>query len=84
MNKTITSLLTLISILDKMDTQWDDTVYLSLHRVPREYVNTFLSIEGSDTNWGAAGVDNTWLTVGVDNTWLTVQLPNLEITVWFE
>ena len=75
MNKTITSLLTLISILDKMDTQWDDTIHTRLHRVPREYVADFLSIDGADTNWSAAGVDNTWL---------TVQLPNLEITVWFE
>ena len=74
MNKTITSLLTLTSVLNEIDTHWDDTVYLSLHHVPREYVNRFLSIDGADTNWGAAGVDNTWL---------TVQLPNLEVTVWF-
>lgn len=74
MNKTITSLFTLTSVLNEIDTHWDDTVYLSLHRVPREYVDRFLSIDGADTNWGAAGVDNTWL---------TVQLPNLEVTVWF-
>ena len=75
MNKTITSLLTLISILDKMDTQWDDTIHTRLHRVPREYVADFLSIDGADTNWGSSGLDNTWL---------TVILPRLELTVWFE
>ena len=75
MNKTITSLLTLISILDKMDTQWDDTIHTSLHRVPREYVADFLGIEGAKTDWGSSGLDNTWL---------TVILPRLELTVWFE
>ena len=72
MNKTITSLLTLISILDKIDTHGDDTVYLSLHHVPREYVNRFLSIDGADT------------TAGIDNTWLSIIMPGLEVTVWFE
>ena len=76
MNKTITSLLTLISILDKMDTQWDDTIHTRLHRVPREYVADFESISDA--------LSTEWRSAGIDNTWLTVQLPNLEVTVWFE